>query len=114
MQKQIQTFNDLFHELQRLEGRRLCLLRAAEKLEQECAATEMGPAVRPLRSVDLFETVVPDDIVYQIVADMRIEARELEGERDRLKNALLTVKKGDHSARTSKAAPRRPVRAVAV
>ena len=112
MQK-INTFNDLFHELQRLEGRRMCLLRAAEKLEQECATTETGPAVRPLRSVDLFDTVVPDDIVYQTVADMRIEARGLEGERDRLKNALLTVKKSDQSATTSKTAPRRPVRAVA-
>ncbi|MBM3495590.1 MAG: hypothetical protein FJX72_14900, partial [Armatimonadetes bacterium] len=87
------TFSKLFATVQTIEGKRLALLRAADFLEWEAAATDLGPATKPLRSRALWNTDIPDDVVLDAIADMRLQARELEAERERLLNATVTIDK---------------------
>ena len=86
------TISDFFRQLQQLEGHRLALLRVAEMLEMDAATSDLGPARRPLRSNALFDTVIPDDVVWGVIATFKQQARELEAERDRLFQAPVTVK----------------------
>ena len=86
------TFRQMFEELQRVEGSRVALLAAAELLEAEHAATDMGPARRALRSEALFDTLVPEHVVLAMARELRRQAKALEQERVRLERATVTVK----------------------
>ena len=78
------TFSKLFSRLQQIDGKALALRRAAEHLEREAVAGDLGPAVRPLRSEALFDTLVPECHVRDMIDELNKQAKVLERERDRL------------------------------
>ena len=76
------TFSKLFSRLQQIDGKALALQRAAELLEREAVAGDLGPATRPLRSTMLYDTLVPDKIVRGMVDELNKQALSLERKRN--------------------------------
>ena len=73
----------LFQHLRQVDGECLALRKAAELLEMTCAATDVGPASKPLCSDVLDGLLVPDKVVRDVADDLRAQARAIERRRDR-------------------------------
>ena len=85
------TFQQHLSAMVNAEGRRLALLEAAEHLEWELQANDIGPAKKTLRCDGLYGIAVPESAVAAVVADLRRQARELEVERRRMETARIAV-----------------------
>ena len=72
------TRKKLFQHLRQVDGECLALRKAAELLETTCAATDVGPAARPLRSEMLDKLPVPESVVRNVARELRAQARVLE------------------------------------
>ena len=91
------TIPKLFLRLQRLDGRSLALRRSAELLEREAVSGDIGPAVKPLRSSALYDTMIPEGVVRDILDDLRAQAKALERRRDCLIRKKLNIEADDAS-----------------
>lgn len=78
------TVGQFIDQVVAVEARRLALLEAAEHLEAEFVAGDMGPARRLLRCDEVCGIVAPESSVAAVVSDLRRMAKAAAVERARL------------------------------
>ena len=83
------TFKELVSKLLDLDGRRLAIEQAAEDLEFEYTAGDIGEAQKELRSERLNDMVVPENAILLAAEELRKRAEELKVELDKMERFLL-------------------------